>query len=66
MSAGLKEVFREEMEEVGVCRDRILERVERNFRLNLCGRMTGKEGHERGNLLLVKNRWEASSPPREK
>jgi hypothetical protein len=66
VSEGLKEVLREAMLDVGVCRDRILERVERNFRRMRCGRMTGSVGHESGMRETEKKRWIESSPPREK
>ena len=66
MSEGRNEVFREAIEEVGACIDRIRDLVERNFRRIRCGRMTGIEGHESGILETEKKRWVESSPPREK
>jgi hypothetical protein len=66
VSAGFNEVLREAIEEVGVCMDRIFDRVERKRRRMRCGTMTGMEGHDSGNLETEKKRWVESSPPREK
>lgn len=66
MSAGLKLVFKLDIEEVGVCRERIFDFVERNFRRRRWGRIVGIEGKESGSFDLVKKRWVESSPPREK
>ena len=56
VSAGLNEVFRLAIEDVGVCLDRILDLVERNFRRRRCGRIVGIEGHERGSFAAEKKR----------
>lgn len=56
MSAGLKLVLRFAMELVGVCRDRILDRVERSFRRKRPGRRIGIEGHVKGILEVAKKR----------
>lgn len=56
VSAGLKEVWREVMEDVGDCLLRIFDLVDLNFLRNLCGRIVGRVGHEIGNLLFVKKR----------
>ena len=65
MSAGLNEVLREAIEDVGVCMERILDLVERIFRRKRCGRMTGIDGHDIGILETEKKRCvEESSPPR--
>lgn len=66
MSAGFSEVLRDAIEEVGVCMDRIFDRVERKRRRMRWGTMTGMEGHDSGNLETEKKRWVESSPPREK
>ena len=44
------------MEDVGVCLLRILDLVERNFLLNLWGRMVGRVGHDKGIFDFVKKR----------
>ena len=66
MSAGLREVLRVAIEEVGVCRERILDRVERKRRRIRCGTRMGMEGHDSGSFATEKKRWVESSPPREK
>ena len=66
MSAGFIEVSRDAIEEVGVCIERILDRVERHRRRMRCGRTAGIEGQARGSLGTEKNRWVESSPAREK
>ena len=66
MSAGLIEVLREAIEEVGVCIERILDLVDRNFRRRRCGKMTGIDGHDSGIFETEKKRCVESSPPREK
>lgn len=66
MSAGLIEVLREAIEDVGVCIDRIFDLVDRNFRRSRCGRMTGIDGHDSGIFETEKKRWVEPSPPREK
>lgn len=66
MSLGLKLVCRAEMDEVGVCLLRILERVLRNLRRRRWGSMVGRDGR---NLLRVKKRCVdslSSAPPRAK
>lgn len=60
------EVLSDAMEEVGVCMERMRERVERNLRRIRCGRRMWTEGHEKGSLETEKKRWVESSPPREK
>ena len=66
MSAGFNEVLREDMVDVGVCMDRILDRVDRNRRRMRCGTRMCIEGHDSGILETEKKRWVESSPPREK
>jgi len=64
VSAGLKEVLRPAMEEVGACLLRIFDRVERSFRRMRWGRMVGIDGQERGRFDFVKKRCVESSPRR--
>ena len=59
-------MLRVAIEEVGVCRERILDRVERKRRRMRWGTMAGMEGHDSGSLATEKKRWVESSPPREK
>lgn len=66
VSAGLNEVLRDAIEDVGVCLDRIRDLVDRNFLRSLCGRMVGIEGHDSGIFETEKKRWVEPSPPREK
>ena len=70
-SRGSQEVCSEAREEVGVCRARILERVERNFRRMRCGRSVGmcREGSEKEGILGTANERVVvgePSPPRRK
>lgn len=66
VSAGFNEVLREAIEEVGDCRDRIFDLVDRKRRRNRCGTMTGIEGQESGSLATEKKRCVDSLPGREK
>ena len=66
VSAGLKEVLRVAIEDVGVCLARIFDLVDRSFRRSLCGNKTGREGQESGILETEKKRCVESSPPRVK
>jgi len=59
----LNEVLSDASDDVGVCRARILDLVDRNFRRILCGSMTGIEGHEKGSFETEKKRSVESSPP---
>ena len=60
--------MKSEMEEDGVCRERIFDLVVRNLLLTRCGRSTGREGrHDSGTLATVRNRdTEASADGIEK
>ena len=66
MSAGFSDVLRDAIVEVGVCMDRILDRVDRKRRRMRCGTRMGIEGHDSGIFEIEKKRWVESSPPREK
>ncbi len=60
-------MFNEAMEDVGVCIDRMCDRVDRIFRRIRWGMMTGIDGrHDSGILAMEKKRWVESSPPKEK
>ena len=60
MSTGEKDVSIEEIDDVGDALLRILERVDRNLRRNLCGRITGMEGQDIG-IVFNTNALETSS-----
>ena len=62
MSAGLNEVSMEAMEEVGVCRDRILDLVERKRRRTRCGMWMERFGSEKGSRGMVMC-WAIESSP---
>lgn len=64
VSAGLNDVSRDVRDDVGVCRLRILERVERNLRRMRCGTKVGIDGHDTGNLVLEKKRCVPASSRR--
>lgn len=66
MSAGFIEVLRDDIEEVGVCIDRIFDRVLRKRRRILCGTSTGREGHASGSFATEKKRCVDSSPAKVK
>lgn len=59
-------MLRDAIEEVGVCMERIFDRVDRNRRRMRCGTSTGKEGHDSGSFETEKKRCVDSSPEKEK
>lgn len=66
MYAGLKEVSREAIDEVGVCLDRIFDLVDRKRRLIRCGTYIGRLGREKGMRGMVKEKRVWPSPLSEK
>lgn len=66
VSAGLKEVSREAIDEVGACRDRILDLVDRKRRRMRCGTEMGRLGREKGTRGMVKEKRVWPSPLSEK